>query len=90
MNKLYEWDPNKATSNYAKHGIRFADATTVFMDDLSITVANESDDEERYITIGVDASWRILIVVFTWRDDAIRLISARRATSSEQEQYLGQ
>lgn len=59
----------------------------VFADDLAITVNDERFDEERFITIGMDALGRILVVVYTWRGDEIRLISARTATRSERKQY---
>jgi uncharacterized protein len=83
----YQWDPNKAKANLRKHGIDFADAVSVFCDDFAITITDERFDEERFITIGMDALGRILVVVFTWRDDEIRLISARKATRPEQNQY---
>ncbi|MBE9054121.1 BrnT family toxin [Nostocales cyanobacterium LEGE 11386] len=83
----YQWDRDKATSNLRKQGVNFADAVTVFADDLAITIADERFEEERYITIGMDALDRVLVVVYTWRDDEIRLISARKAMRSEQKQY---
>ncbi|MEL6221030.1 MAG: BrnT family toxin [Cyanobacteria bacterium J06626_14] len=83
----YQWDVNKANANLDKHGIDFADATSVFADDLAITIEDERFDEERFITIGLDAFGRILVVVYTWREDDIRLISARKATRTEQKQY---
>ena len=84
----YQWDPKKAKSNLRKHEIDFADAVSVFSDDLALTIADERFDEERFIIIGMDALGRILVVVFTWRDDEIRLISARKATRREQIEYL--
>ncbi len=83
----YQWDKNKAISNFQKHGIEFADALSVFQDDLALTIPDRRFDEERFISIGMDAFDRILVVVFTWRDDEIRLISARRAERSERKQY---
>ena len=83
----YQWDRDKAIANLCKHEIDFADAVSVFSDDLAITMVDERFDEERLITIGVDAFGRILVVVFTWRDDDIRLISARKATRQERTQY---
>jgi uncharacterized DUF497 family protein len=83
----YQWDKNKATSNFQKHGIEFADAVSVFQDDLALTIPDRRFDEERFISIGMDAFGRILVVVFTWRGDEIRLISARRAERSERKQY---
>lgn len=83
----YQWDKDKAASNLNKHGIDFADAVSVFSDDLATTVNDERFEEERFITIGIDAFGRVLVVVYTWRDDEIRLISARKATRSERNQY---
>ncbi|MHC0065951.1 BrnT family toxin [Nostoc sp. UIC 10890] len=83
----YQWDRDKAAANLRKHGVDFADAVTVFSDDLAITIADERFDEERFITIGIDAFSRVLVVVYTWRNDEIRLISARQATRYEQKQY---
>ncbi|MGH7998505.1 MAG: BrnT family toxin [Brasilonema sp.] len=83
----YQWDPNKAAANLRKHGINFADAVSVFSDDLAITIPDERFNEERFITIGVDAFGRVLVVVYTWRGEQIRLISARKATLREQKQY---
>jgi len=85
---LYEWDNNKAQSNLKKHGINFADAVAVFSDDLAATVMDEYPDEERFVTMGIDAFGQILVVVYTWRgEDTIRVISARKATRSERRQY---
>jgi uncharacterized protein len=83
----YQWDRDKAASNLNKHDIDFADAVSVFSDDLATTVNDERFEEERFITIGIDAFGRILVVVYTWRGDEIRLISARKATRSERNQY---
>ncbi|MBE8969194.1 BrnT family toxin [Nostocales cyanobacterium LEGE 12452] len=83
----YQWDRDKATANLRKHGVDFADAVTVFSDDLAITITDERFDEERFITIGIDAFNRVLVVVYTWCNDEIRLISARKATRYEQKQY---
>ncbi|AVH71390.1 BrnT family toxin [Nostoc sp. 'Lobaria pulmonaria (5183) cyanobiont'] len=83
----YQWDRDKAAANLRKHGVDFTDAVTVFSDDLAITITDERFDEERFITIGIDAFSRVLVVVYTWRNDQIRLISARQATRYEQKQY---
>ncbi|MBD6616856.1 BrnT family toxin [Komarekiella sp. 'clone 1'] len=83
----YQWDKDKAAANFHKHDVNFADAVTVFSDDLAITITDERFDEERFITIGVDAFGRVLVVVYTWRNNEIRLISARKATRYEQNQY---
>ena len=83
----YEWDPNKAKSNYKKHGIRFADAVGVFEDENAITIEDDHMKEDRFITIGRDFLSRILVVVYTFRDIVIRIISARRATARERKMY---
>lgn len=83
----YEWDPNKARSNYKKHGVRFADAVGVFEDENAITIQDELKSEERFITIGRDFLSRVLVVVFTFRELVIRIISARKATAREQRMY---
>jgi uncharacterized protein len=83
----YQWDSDKAASNLRKHGIDFADAVSVFSDDLAITIPDERFDEERFVTIGMDAFGRVLVVVYTWRANEIRLISARQATRRERNQY---
>ena len=83
----------KARSNAAKHGVRFEEAMTVLRDPLSLTIFDEahSVNEERWITLGLANSERLLVVVHTFdeRDDQvyIRIISARIATSREQRQY---
>jgi uncharacterized protein len=83
----YQWDKNKAASNLQKHGIEFADAVAVFSDDLAITIPDNRFDEDRFVTIGMDAFGRILVVVFTWRGEDIRLISARLAERRERKKY---
>ncbi len=78
----YQWNRDKAKANIRKHGIEFADAVSVFSDDLAITIP-----DERFVTIGIDAFGRVLVIVYTLRNDEIRLISARKATRHEQQQY---
>jgi uncharacterized DUF497 family protein len=82
-----EWDPAKAKANRRKHGIDFADATTVLLDELATTIRDDSADEERYVTIGTDALGRVLVVVYSWAEGGIRLISARKSTKKERRQY---
>jgi uncharacterized protein len=83
----YQWDNNKVAANLRKHGIDFADAVLVLSDDLAITVPDERFGEERFITIGIDALSRVLVVVYTYRRSEIRLISARLATRKERRKY---
>lgn len=84
----FEWDPRKAATNVRKHGIRFADAVLVLEDERAITMQDDVDDEMRYVTIGMDALARVLTVVYTWRGNTARLISARPATPNETRHYL--
>lgn len=83
----YQWDPKKAKSNLKKHGVTFSDAVTVFTDEFAITIEDDYPDEQRFVTIGVDALSRIIVVVYTWRNDLIRIISARKTTRHERKQY---
>jgi hypothetical protein len=82
-----EWDPAKAASNVRKHGVDFADAALVLFDELALTIGDESEFEDRFITIGVDAAGRTLVVIWTWRGEKIRIISARTASGRERRQY---
>lgn len=83
----YQWDKNKAKKNYGKHGILFSDTVSVFQDDLAITIEDDRQVEQRFVTIGMDAFDRLLVVVFTWRKNVIRIISARKANRKERKQY---
>jgi uncharacterized DUF497 family protein len=86
----FEWDPPKAAINLRKHGVDFADAGTVLHDEQAITIPHEgADAEERFVTLGMDALGRVLVVAYTWRDERPRLISARKATPRERRQYEG-
>ena len=85
----YQWNPDKAKSNFKKHGVYFSDAVSVFSDDFGMTKIDDSSSEERFVTIGMDAFGNVMVVVFTWRDDEIRVVSARKATPSESKQYFG-
>jgi uncharacterized DUF497 family protein len=82
------WDPEKATSNFRKHKIRFSDAESVLFDPMALTQEDETaQSEQRFVSIGTDAFDRVLVVVYTYREDSIRLISARRATPKERRTY---
>ena len=83
----YEWDPKKAVSNLRKHKVDFADAVAVFEDDFAVTIDDDDPKEKRYVTIGMDALARVVVVVYTWRGSDIRLISARKASAEERRQY---
>lgn len=83
-----QWDAEKARSNLKKHGVAFADAALALEDEFALTVSDPIQrDEERYITLGVDPGGRLLVVVFTWRGENIRIISARVATKRERRDY---
>lgn len=86
----FEWDEKRRRTNLQNHGVEFADAAAALEDENAITIRDEdADEEERFITIGSDAMHRVLVVVYTWRGDNIRLISARRATRRERGEYEG-
>ena len=89
MSFTFEWDPEKASENEAKHGVSFPEATTVFGDPLSVTIPDpaHSIGEERFLTVGMSHQQRLLVVAHTDRDDAIRLVNARAATRRERETY---
>ncbi len=94
MNYNFEWDPSKAKSNISKHKISFEDATSVFKDKNAISIFDEdhSDNEDRWITIGLDTLTRTLVVVHTFitfnqNNCNIRIISARKATKNEIKFY---
>ncbi|XCN73274.1 MAG: BrnT family toxin [Candidatus Electrothrix aestuarii] len=89
MKPRFEWNPDKAERNLRKHGISFEEAETVFDDPLFITVLDEEHavDEERYITLGLSETGRLLLIAHTDRQGAIRIISARKATKRERRFY---
>ncbi|HVN37127.1 MAG TPA: BrnT family toxin [Myxococcota bacterium] len=85
----FEWDPDKARANVAKHGVSFEEAIACFRDPLSLTILDpdHSERENRFVLIGQSSTRRLLVVVHTDRGEAIRLISARRATRRERRAY---
>ena len=84
----YQWDPRKATSNLEKHGVDFADAVGVFEDEWALTLKEQHvAGEQRFVTLGMDFLGRVLVVVYTYRNGDIRLISARTATKRERRAY---
>ena len=89
MKPKFEWDPEKAQQNLKKHEVSFDEASSVFDDPLFITLLDDdhSDEEERYITIGISNKTRLLLVAHTERDNRIRIISARKATKNEENFY---
>jgi uncharacterized DUF497 family protein len=89
MSIKFEWDSRKARDNVRKHGIDFNEASTVFADTLSITILDpvHSEDEERWITMGLSNRQRLVVVVHTEEEETIRLISARAADRFERRKY---
>ena len=84
----FQFDPAKAAGNLRKHGVSFADAEAVFMDPLALhRIDPDAEGEERFVAIGAGSAGHLLVVVYTLRGEAIRLISARRATSVEIRAY---
>ncbi len=83
----FEWDRGKAEANRRKHGVDFADAVGVFEDPYALSRPDPFPAEERIATLGRDLLDRLIVVVWTWRGEAIRLISARRATPRERRHY---
>jgi uncharacterized DUF497 family protein len=82
------WDPNKAEKNFKKHKIRFSDAEVVLYDPFAMTTEEQVvATEQRFVSLGSDSFGRVIVLVYTYRDDTIRLISARKATPSERKQY---
>jgi hypothetical protein len=82
------WDPDKARSNYRKHGVRFSDAEAVLFDPLALTHEDQrSEGEARFVSIGMDHVGRIVVVVYAPRGEELRLISARVASRKERHQY---
>lgn len=83
-----EFDPTKAKSNLQKHRVSFAHAEQALRDPFAVTIEDpDGEGELRFITLGMDALGRILVVVHTPRGDLTRLISARKASRSESELY---
>ena len=85
-----EWDEeSKAGINFRKHGVRMPEAIPVFDDPYAITIVDDQSDpgERRFITLGMEAAGRLLVVAYTWRGENIRIISARPAETHEREEY---
>jgi uncharacterized DUF497 family protein len=82
------WDPVKAQSNLRKHKIHFSDEEFVLFDPMALTIEDESvEGEQRFVSVGADAFNRVLVVVYSYGQENIRLISARRATRRERKAY---
>lgn len=85
----YEWNKTKAQGNIRKHGIDFADAVIALEDENALTIDDNDADEQRFKTLGMGATFKVLFVVHAERnEDCIRIISARKAESKEIKQYF--
>ena len=83
-----EWDTEKAASNLEKHGVEFADAVTALEDEGALTRSDpDAEGEERFVSLGMDARGRVLVTVFSFRAEAIRVISSRKASKAERRLY---
>jgi uncharacterized DUF497 family protein len=85
----FEWDPNKAAKNIKKHGISFTEAATVFGDPLSTTFPDpdHSIQENRFIIVGSSNTGKLIVIAHTYRNNRVRIISARGATRRERKFY---
>jgi len=82
------WDPTKARANWKKHGVSFPDAEAVLWDPRALTQEDpEAENESRFITLGLDSLGRVLVVVYAYEGDEIRLISARKSSAGERRHY---
>lgn len=89
MSYNFDWDPTKAARNLKDHQVAFEEASTVFGDPLAMLMADpdHSEEEERYLVLGMSLRSRLLVVSFVERPPKTRLISAREATRHERRQY---
>ena len=87
----FDWDSRKNRDNKRRHGVSFEEADTVFLDEHALLISDpdHSDEEDRFVLLGLSAGLRILVVCHCYResDEVIRIISARKATRSEEKQY---
>lgn len=84
----FEFDPAKARSNDRKHGVSFSHAEQALRDDMAFTVEDpDAVGEQRFVTLGMDALGRVLVVAHTQRGERTRVISARKASRGESEKY---
>ena len=85
----FDWDPAKAKANLRDHGVSFAEAVTVFEDELALTREDpDARGEQRFVTLGLSSLANLLVVVYAYREpDAIRLISAWTANKQQRVHY---
>jgi uncharacterized DUF497 family protein len=90
-NLSFEWDERKAETNFKKHGVSFEEARSVFVDERAklINDPDHSDDEDRFVILGLSGALRLLLVCHCYRSDGnvIRIISARKASTTESKAY---
>jgi uncharacterized DUF497 family protein len=88
----FEWHDAKAAANLQNHGVSFELAATVFKDPFAVERLDDREDygEERFVIVGMAAGQVVLFVAYTEREERVRIISARRATQYEQEDYFRQ
>jgi len=85
---LVIWDPRKANSNQKKHGVSFEEAQSVLESDVQLVLEDSDHQEQRFIALGYSKKLNLLVVVYAYREmDVIRIISARKATRKERENY---
>jgi hypothetical protein len=89
MDLTFEWDEEKARRNELKHGVTFEEARTIFNDPFAMTISDpeHSDEEERWLDIGLSTKGRLLVVWYTERGENIRITGCRRATKAEMRTY---
>ena len=84
----YEWDPAKAAENLRKHRVDFADAAISLEDPNALTITDpDASDEERFVCLAADPEGRLLVTVYTYRGENIRIISSRSASPGERRRY---
>jgi len=92
-NIKFEWNASKASINKKKHGVSFDEAKSAFFDENALVIYDEehSEDEERFVLLGLSSVSRLLVVCHCYKekDKIIRIISARKATKKESLQYYG-
>lgn len=82
------WDPAKEKANVHKHGVSFSDAEAVLWDPYALTMEDpDAENEQRFVSLGTDSLGRVLVVVYTYEKDNIRLVSARKASLNERKNY---
>jgi uncharacterized DUF497 family protein len=88
-NAIFQWDDHKAKINLHKHGVDFEEGVTVFNDPLLATMpdAEHSENEQRFVSIGISVKGTVLVIVYTERNEKTRIISCRKATKSEVKFY---